>query len=50
MTVHHVEVDEIRPRLLDRAHFFPQIGEIGGEDGRGDPNRLLHEPLGIRMA
>ena len=36
MAIHHVDVDPVGARLVDRAHFLAQLGEVGGKDGRGD--------------
>ena len=36
MAIHDVDVDPVRARLVDRAHFFAEPGEVGGQDGGGD--------------
>src|SRR6185369_17372420 len=39
-TVHDVNVDPVRSGGIDRADFVAEASEIGGEDGRGDDERL----------
>ena len=39
MVVHHVEVDQVGARALDRAHFLAQAREVGGKDARRDAER-----------
>ena len=46
MPVHDVHMDPIGARFVDRAHFFAQLGEIGGQDGWGDGKRAMHRYLG----
>ena len=36
MPVHHVDVDPVGARCVDRANLLAQLGEIGGQDRRGD--------------
>ena len=36
MAIHHVDVDPVRARFVDRAHFLAELREVGGQDGRGD--------------
>ena len=43
MAVHHVDVDPVGARLVDRADFLAELGEVGGEDRRGDES-LEHRP------
>ena len=38
MAVHHVDVDPVGARLVDRAHVLAQLGEVGGQD-RGRDER-----------
>jgi hypothetical protein len=42
MAVHDIDVDPVRPRLVDRADLLAEPGEIGRKDGRGDADGLLH--------
>jgi len=42
LPVHHVDVEHVGPRELDRLHLFSQACEIGGEDGRGDAEGSRH--------
>ena len=48
MPVHHVDMNPIRARCVDRADFIAKAREIGGEDrggdqGRGDGGSIGHE-------
>ncbi len=45
VVVHHVEMDDVRTGGEHVVHFFAQAGEIGGEDGGSDGERL-HDDLG----
>jgi hypothetical protein len=36
MAVHHVDMDPVGARGLDRAHLFAKAREIGAEDRRGN--------------
>jgi len=36
MSIHHVDVDSLRPNTLSLDHLFAQAGEIGREDGRSE--------------
>ena len=36
MPVHHVDMNPVRTRLVDRAHLFAQRGKIGGQNRRCD--------------
>src|SRR3546814_1883392 len=42
MAVHDIDVNVIGAGVRDRAHLLAHAGEIGGQDGRGDPDGLLH--------
>jgi hypothetical protein len=42
MPVHHVDMDPVGARFIDRAHLLAEPGEIGGEDGRRDMKRTGH--------
>ena len=42
MAVHHIDMDPVGAGRVDRANLLAQPGEIGGEDGRGDADGLLH--------
>src|SRR3546814_7503496 len=41
MAVHDIDVNVIGAGVRDRAHRLAHAGEIGGQDGRGDPDGLL---------
>ena len=45
MAVHHVDMDPVGAGGVDRAHFLAQLGEIGGQDRRGDNERAIHRGL-----
>jgi hypothetical protein len=32
MPVHHVDVDPVGARFIDRANFLAQLREVGGKD------------------
>ena len=51
MAVHHVDMDPVGAGRVDRPHLLAQTGEIGGEDRRGDADRLLHgcDPMTARI-
>jgi hypothetical protein len=36
MPVHHVDMHPVRALVLDRPDLGAEIGEIGGQDRRGD--------------
>ena len=36
MSVHHVDVNAVRPGSLSLGHLIAQAGEIGGEDRRSE--------------
>ena len=42
MAVHHVDMDPVGAGLIDCAHFFPELCEIGGEDRRSNDQRTMH--------
>ena len=42
MAVHHVDMDPVGARGVDGADLLAKAREIGGENGRGDADRLLH--------
>jgi hypothetical protein len=42
MAVHHVDMHPVGAGRLDRAHFVAELGEIGGEERRGDDQRARH--------
>src|SRR4051794_16176401 len=44
VTVHHIDMNPVGARLVDRAHFLAEPGEVGGED-RGGDERLGHGPI-----
>ena len=39
MPVHHVDMDPVRARSVDRAHLFAKPCEVGGKDGGGNERR-----------
>jgi hypothetical protein len=45
MTVHDIDMDPVGAGGIDRAHFLAELGEIGGEDRRGDDEWALHRLL-----
>ena len=45
MAVHDVDMDPVGAGGIDRAHFLAELGEIGGEDRRGDDERAMHRLL-----
>jgi hypothetical protein len=47
MPVHHVDVDIVRARPVDRAYFLAQFGEIGGQDRRRNLERTGHFRVSI---
>jgi hypothetical protein len=51
MSVHHVDVDPVGAGGLDRAHLLAELGEVGGQDRRGDDKLLRHVFLrdGVRL-
>jgi hypothetical protein len=42
MAVHDIDVDVVGAGRGDRADLLAHAGEIGGQNGRGDANVLLH--------
>ena len=44
MPVHHIDMDPVGAGRVHGAHFLAEAREIGGEDGGGDADRLLHRP------
>src|SRR3546814_2095743 len=42
MAVHHVDMDPVGAGLVNGTDFLAQAREIGGEDGGGDADGLLH--------
>ncbi len=36
MTVHHIDVDPVRPGPFDRDHRLGEAGEVRGKDGRSE--------------
>ena len=40
MSIHHVDVDPLRPGTLRLSHLFAQAGKIGREDGRSELDRI----------
>ena len=45
MAVHDVNMDPVGAGGVNRPDFFAELGEIGGEDRRGDNERSLHRLL-----
>jgi hypothetical protein len=42
MAVHDVDVDPVAAGLVDGAHLLAELGEISGEDGRGNDDVAGH--------
>ena len=42
MPIHHVDVDPIGAGVIDRAYLFAELGEVGGQNRRGDDERMSH--------
>ena len=42
MAVHDVDMDPVGAGGIDRADLLAELGEIGGEDRRGDDERTVH--------
>ena len=42
MSVHHIDMDEVRAGSFDRFHLRPQAGEIRRENGWRDADRSYH--------
>jgi hypothetical protein len=45
LAVHHVDMDPVGARGIDRADLLAQLGEVGGQDGGGDTDGLHDPPL-----
>ena len=45
MAVHDVDMDPVGAGGVNRPDFLAELGEIGGEDRRGDDERSLHRLL-----
>jgi hypothetical protein len=43
MVVHHVEMNDVGPRVEDIDTFLTQAGEVRRQDGRGD-QVISHDP------
>ena len=41
MPVHNIDMDIFRARRVDRAHFLAELRKVGGQDRRGNADRLL---------
>ena len=42
VAVHHVDMDPVGAGRIDCAYFLAELGEIGGQDRRGDDEWALH--------
>src|SRR6266436_10429688 len=42
MPIHYIDVKQRRAATFDCADPIPQAGEIGGQDGRSNFNRIIH--------
>jgi hypothetical protein len=42
LTVHHVPLDAVHPGLVECDQRFAELGEVDGQDGRGDLDRQGH--------
>jgi len=40
VAVHHIDVDEVRARFVDRSDLLAKAGKIGAENRRGDERGL----------
>ena len=49
LPVHHVPLDEVDARLLERDDLVAESGEVGGEHGRGDQDRQGHRARRYRL-
>ncbi len=47
MPVHHVDMDPVGARLVDRAHLLAEPREIGRQDRRGDDDVSGHGSLSL---
>jgi len=45
VSVHDVHMDPVGAGRVDGAHLLAELGEVGGEDGRGDGERAMHRDL-----
>ena len=45
MPVHHVDMDPVGAGGIDGADLLAELGEVGGEDRRRDPERAGHACL-----
>ena len=45
VAVHDVDVDPVGAGGIDRAHLLAELGEVGGQDRRGDEQRTVHAIL-----
>ena len=50
MPVHHVEMDPVRARRGDGAHFLAELGEIGRQDRRRHDHWIGHAPISLSTA
>ena len=49
LPVHHVPLDEVDARLLERDDFVAEPREVGGQHGRDDHDRQGHRPRRYRL-
>src|SRR5262249_59021975 len=40
--VHHVDMHPVGAGGVERAHLLAELGEVGGQDRRGDDERMAH--------
>ena len=50
MPVHDVDMDPVGARLVDRAHFLAELGEVGGQDRGGDEGAAWSRLSGFNRA
>src|SRR5262249_33206128 len=48
--VHYVDMDPIGAGVIDRAHLLAELGEVGGQNRRGDDERAWHFLLSDRRS
>jgi hypothetical protein len=40
--VHHVDMDPVGAGGVERTHFLAELGEVGGQNRRGDDEGMAH--------
>jgi hypothetical protein len=49
MSIHHVDVDPVRPGTLGLGHLFAQASEIGRKDGRSELDRVSRHVASLSL-